>query len=60
MNCATSNLFAEPRNANPLLRPAKKHRRQADEMLREIAFVLEMSRRVREEIVAENENSADR
>jgi hypothetical protein len=57
MNCATSNLFAEPRNTNPLLRPAKKLRRQADDMLREIAFVLELTRQVRDEI-AETENSA--
>jgi hypothetical protein len=57
MNCATSNAFAELRNTNPLLRPAKKLRRQADDMLREIAFVLELTRQVRDEIVAESESS---
>jgi hypothetical protein len=59
MNCVTSNLFAEPINTSALLRPAKRLRRQADDMLREIAFVLELTRQVRDEIVAETDNSTE-
>ncbi len=57
MNTFTAKAFTDRHTTNALLRTGTETRRQADELLREIAFVLKMTSRVREEIV-ESANAA--
>ena len=51
MNTFTAKTFTDAHTTSELLRTGKETHRQADELLRDIAFVLKMTSRVREEIV---------
>jgi hypothetical protein len=45
------------RKTNPLHRPARQLRKEAADVLREVAYVLQLTRRVKEQILAEEEET---
>ena len=51
MNRALFHIFAKDNNANPLHRPARQLRQESESMLKDMAYVLELTRRVKEEIL---------
>lgn len=56
--CATTEAFSDSTKTKAELSPANDQRRRTEEMLREIAFVLAMTRRVKSEIVKDESPSA--
>ncbi len=44
-------------NMNPLHRPARRLRQETEGTLREVAYVLQLTRRVKEQILSENEDA---
>jgi hypothetical protein len=46
-----------PAKTNPLHRPAKRLRQETESLLRDMAYVLQLARRVREQILEEAEES---
>ena len=54
-----NNTTREPRTTNPLHRPAKQLRLETEAALRDMAFVLQLTRQIKDEILAEQEESVE-
>ena len=57
INQVLANAFRRQKKISPLHRPSNQFRNQTDAMLREMAYVLQVTSRVKDKIMAEREEA---